>query len=125
MIKLWKALAVISVAMFFSGTVQASEQKSNSTVNLTNTSVDKNAVKQAVPDFNVPSNNTSAVAASEKKESVPTVKNDDKNVKIKIINNSKPERKLPANYKTITITGESKATESQAVAFLKKNTKDM
>ena len=84
MIKLWKALAVISVAMFFSGTVQASEQKSNSTVNLTNTSVDKNAVKQAVPDFNVPSNNTSAVAASEKKESVPTVKNDDKNVKIKI-----------------------------------------
>lgn len=125
MIKLWKALAVISVAMFFSGTVQASEQKSNSTVNLTNTSVDKNAVKQAVPDFNVPSKNTSAVAASEKKESVPTVKNDDKNVKIKIINNSKPERKLPANYKTITITGESKATESQAVAFLKKNTKDM
>ena len=36
----------------------------------------------------------------------------------------KLERKLPANYKTITILGEAKATEEQAVAFIKKHSKN-
>ena len=35
---------------------------------------------------------------------------------------AEPVRKLPANYKTVTIEGEAKATEKQAVAFVKKNT---
>ena len=122
----WKAIAVVFVAMFFSGTVQASEQKTTSMGEQAASIVVKEPVKQQTANSGFAQNNESSIAAEAgKQENLQGKTMNPPQGKIVEIKNIKPERKLPANYKTITITGESKATESQAVAFLKKNTKDM
>ena len=122
----WKAIAVVFVAMFFSGIVQASEQKTTSKGEQATSIVVKEPVKQQAtsPGF-VQKMESSPAAESGKQGNLQDKTINTPQGKIVEIKNIKPERKLPANYKTVTITGESKATESQAVAFLKKNTKDM
>ncbi|MHC1718408.1 MAG: glucosaminidase domain-containing protein [Acidaminococcaceae bacterium] len=122
----WKAMAVVFVAMFFSGTAQGSEQKITSMGEQATSIVVNDKVKQQATDSEFVQNKESSIAAEANKQGTlqgKTIKIPEG--KVVEIKNIKPERKLPANYKTITITGESKATEIQAIAFLKKNTKDM
>ena len=121
----WKAIAVVFVAMFFSGTVQASEQKTTSTGEQKTSIIVTEPAKQQVANPATQSKENSTFAGTEKQGNLQVIKNNPQKVKAIEIKDPKPERKLPANYKTITITGESKATENQAVAFLKKNTKNM
>ncbi|NLH45508.1 MAG: glucosaminidase domain-containing protein [Acholeplasmataceae bacterium] len=123
--KFWNAIIVVSIVIFFTGTVQASEQKITSKVEQVSPIAANEKDKQQVPNQVVQGNDSGTPGLScktgnsqDKTINAPQ----GKNIEIKIM---KPERKLPANYKTITITGESKVTESQAVAFLKKNNRDM
>ena len=112
--------------MFFSGTVQASEQKTTSMGEQATSIVVNDPVKQQAANSEFEQNKESSIAAETGKlGNLPGKTIKTPAGKVVEIKNIKPERKLPANYKTITITGESKATETQAVAFLKKNTKDM
>lgn len=108
-----RAIAIMSITLIFPVMAQASEQKAiySSEQTTASTGVKDIAALQS-PSSNV------------QKNDIITSKEIGKQGKVSAIKIIKPERKLPANYKTITITGEAKATESQAIAFLKKHTKD-
>lgn len=108
------SFAIMSIAILFPVMVHASEQKTiyGGTQTIVSTVV-KDTAKQQPTVSTVQKDDSSTSKEMGKLGKAP---------EIKII---KPERKLPANYKTITITGEAKATESQAIAFLKKHTKDV
>ncbi|MGE4589057.1 MAG: glucosaminidase domain-containing protein [Acidaminococcaceae bacterium] len=123
--KLCTAIAVISIAMFFSGTVQASGEKSTSMYEQSTSIVVKNSDKQKKASPVAQNKKTGDHTIVGKQVNLQEIKTNTTHGKIFEIKKTKQERKLPANYKTITITGEPKATESQAIAFLKKNTKDM
>ncbi|MGL5207060.1 MAG: glucosaminidase domain-containing protein [Acidaminococcaceae bacterium] len=111
--KIARAFAIMSVAIFFPVMVQASEQKTTFDSEQTTLATGvEDAFKQQFPAVSLDRNDS----ITSKEAGKP-----DKTFEIK---SRQPERKLPANYKTITIIGEAKATESQAIAFIKKYTKD-
>lgn len=124
--KLCKIVLVTTLVTFFCSTVQATEKnpspKSEQPPSTATDSIKPSSDSQT--SINNPLNSQIASDKQPSLKQLPELNPSVQQSKLIETEKFKPLRKLPANYKRVTIIGEPRATEKQAVAFIKKNTRD-
>lgn len=124
--KLRKIVLVTTLVTFFCSIAQATE-KNASPKSEQSSSTATDSIKSSSDSQTGINNPLNGQITSDKQSSLnklPELNQSGKQSKVIEAEKFKPLRKLPANYKSVTIIGEPRATEKQAVAFIKKNTRD-
>lgn len=125
--KLRKIVLVTTLVTFFCSIAQATEKKPSPKSEQPSSTTATSSIKSSSDSQTGINNPLNSKISSDKQSSLkqlPELKPSVQQSKLIEAEKFKPLRKLPANYKRVTIIGEPRATEKQAVAFIKKYTQN-